>query len=140
MDERDDRAVTPAAGGDEPAVARAWAAFEEQAGRADEAPPGFAARVLLRLKREGRAPRAGAAPSLMPAWLFSAIGAAVAGAIGGVLFWYGTQDPAALTAFANAAQSEQTINFDHLVAAMGGLAGVAAALGALGYYYLVPRR
>jgi len=118
-----------------------WAAVEERANRVDTAPPGFAGRVLAAMKRERLAARAKApAAGFAPAWVFSAVGAAAAAAVGVVLVWYGTQNPDALTALADAAAAEQTLNLDHLVAVMGGLAGAAATLGALAYYYLVPRR
>jgi hypothetical protein len=121
-------------------ISRAWAAFEERAGRVNNAPAGFAGRVLAAMRRErlARAPRP--ATSLTPAWVFSTAGAVVAAVLGGVLVWYATQNPDALTTLATAAEAEQTVNFDHLVAFMGGLAGAAAALGAMAYYYLVPRR
>jgi hypothetical protein len=122
-------------------AARAWAAVEEAAARIDRPPAGFTGRVLAAIRRERLSTRAKApSATLTPAWVFSAAGAVIAAVIGGVLVWYATHNPDALTTLASAAEAERTFDFDHLVAFMGGLAGAAAALGAMAYYYLVPRR
>jgi hypothetical protein len=122
-------------------AARVFGAFEAAAAVAAVAPPGTVDRVLTALREERRRARVlprrpGVTfPGVM--WV-AGLFAAAAAVTGAVWVWIrsaGTFDLASLVS-----GDGLTVTLEHIFNGAGILAGVAASLGALGYYYLVPRR
>jgi len=122
-------------------AARAFEAFEAAATVPVPAPPGTVDRVLTALQEERR--RAVALPR-RPRVTFTGIMwvagllAAAAAVTGGIWVW--ARGATAFDFTSALAGDGLTVTLGHIFNAAGVLAAVAAALGALGYYYLVPRR
>lgn len=122
-------------------AARVFHAWEEAAANAMAAPPGTAARIMTALRQEQlrvralpRRPRVTFTGIMWVAGLL----AAVAAVTGGIWAWVSGAVSFDFTSLL--ATDGLTVTLEYIFNAAGMLAGVAAALGALGYYYLVPRR